>query len=146
MNEGGTIKNSTVAGEIIGESSTGGIVGINNAGHIINSKNHAKVTGWGMVGGVTADNQEGGSIAGSENHGRISGQATIGGLVGRNTNTSGDFGTSCWEIDSGGTRSAAGTGLTANEMRDEGNYVGWEFGTIWEIISDYPELVNNPPR
>jgi hypothetical protein len=89
-NNGGTIINSSVSGEVNGGKCVGGLVGNNDYGNIIGSSAAVAVEGSGTdVGGLVGYNNES-SITNSYATGCVTGTGTetqlIGGLVGNNEN------------------------------------------------------------
>lgn len=57
--------------------------------------------------------------------------SNVGGLMGNNSVSATD---SYWDTEtSGQATSASGTGKLTSEMTDQATYVGWDFGSIWDI-------------
>jgi len=126
----GTISNCFAAGKVAGaanSSNLGGLVGLNFYGNVINSLS-TTVVGKGRY---------------------------TGGLVGQNGygNISSDNISSCYFLSGTGPNNKLGTPLSAQLMRQQDSFVGWDFtgettnGTedIWSICEgiDYPKLAWN---
>ena len=153
-------------GSVSGNSIVGGLVGLNNNGTIYTAYSTGAVTGTGSnVGGLVATNQDGtigyaystGAVSGVDNVGGLVGQSrygtidntysvgavtgtgsSVGGLVGDDHN---GRNTSCyWDKQtSHPSSSAGGTGLTTAQMKNDVNYVGFDFS---DSSGDW--LVPNP--
>ena len=100
-NMGGSIRNSSVTGRIIGKDNVGGLVGYNSEGSIRNSYARASVSGDEHVGGLVGRNAASGfssasaiaEILNSYARGNVSGNNNVGGLVGYNSGSGdNDFG------------------------------------------------------
>ena len=141
-NEGGTIQNCFVSGNVVGFGYTGGLVG-KNVGKIINSYSAVSVSGNNRVGGFVGLN-EGGTITNSYSIGTVNGVGSVvGGLIGEN---SGVVTSSFWNTEtSGKASSGGGTGKTTLEMKTESTFTnaGWDFVNVWEIEGgiSYPYLL-----
>ena len=155
----GSIFKSYALGDVSGAAGSGGLVGSSTSGNISQSYHTGNVTGaagtGGLVGSVTS-----GSIDNSYSIGSIAGQAGAGGLTGSVTSgtvstsfavgtvtgaagtgallgaTSGPVVFSYWDNEIGpATSVGGGTGLTSAQMRDQSNFVGFDFNTIWGAFS-----------
>ncbi|MEC1787311.1 immunoglobulin-like domain-containing protein [Schinkia azotoformans] len=115
----GTIRNSSVSGEIVGMSDVGGLVGISDGGVISNSFSTASVDGFGNLGGLVgrSNNSE---IEDSHATGSATGLLSVGGLVGQSNDSK--------IIDS------HATGTITGGQQDVGGLVG---------SSAYSEIVNS---
>ena len=81
--KGGTIRNLTINGKVVGGPTTGGIVG-ESKGNVINCVNYAEVVGNTCVGGVVGKALEGG-VSQCKNYGYIDSKVSgwsVGGVVG----------------------------------------------------------------
>ncbi len=84
-NDGGTVTDSTAAGEVSGSGNNGGLIGENYYGPVINCHASAEVEGEMSVGGLIGANS--GTVARCFATGRVSGgdfSQSVGGLVGGN--------------------------------------------------------------
>ncbi len=171
-NNMGFVSQCSSTGQVVGEYRVGGLLG-RNMGFTSKSCSSAVVTGSDEVGGLAGDSYGGavdsyalGAVAGSSNvggliganYGRlvscyatasVSSQTTsVGFLVGRNSPASGSNVTNCYfagpSHPSGPASTLAGTGLSAEQMKQRASYVGWDFwGTeadgaadIWFLPAD----------
>jgi hypothetical protein len=149
--EPGVVEQSYALGAVTGTLSPGGLVGTMFSGTIVDSYARSPaVTGseaGGLVGDLSGASGDGAvrSITRSYSTSTVSGTGAEG-LVG---NVEGDpdyVVTSSYFLDAAsGTLGAA---LTSNEMRTQGSYTGWAFGTVWKMdaaISVYPSLTFETP-
>jgi len=146
-NNNDSITTSYSTSTITGKRYVGGLAG-NNGGNITTSYSTGMASGNQDVGGLVGENV-GGIVSNCYSTGTVSGDEDVGGLVGNNR---GNIGVSFWDMNtSGQTTSAAGTGLTTDEMQNVQTYLdnGWDFvdevlnGTCdyWQIsLDDYPKL------
>ena len=148
-NNDGLIMECYAATTVVGESRVAGLVGT-NGGVMMNCYSTTTVVGESTVGGLVG--YDGGTILNCYAAGRVEGSGHTGGLIaslGRTDPAIGGF----WDIQtSGQDSSAAGIGLTTNEMMSAATFLeaGWDFvgetanGTedIWWIDKgqDYPHL------
>jgi hypothetical protein len=127
----------------------GGLVGLNICGSISNCYSTGSVSGPGSssVGGLVGENQYG-SISNCYSTGSVSGpgSSSVGGLVGRNYDGSIS---NCYFLTTSGPYNGLGTPLTNTQMKQQSNFVGWDFinetinGTCnyWQISAGaYPVL------
>ena len=106
----------------------GGMAGRNSNGGIYNSYAVGSVNGADNVGGLVGINSS--PIETSYAAGAVSGTgANLGGLVGDN---SGLITNSYYDLDTT-NQTGFGTGLTTLQMIDSGNFVGFDFGAVWQI-------------
>ncbi|MFZ3019051.1 MAG: MBG domain-containing protein [Gallionella sp.] len=140
-----TINNSYATGSVSGTNKVGGLVGhFNNGGTINNSYAMGNVSGTDTVGGLVGENYLS-TINNSYATGAVTGSASwIGGLVGRySSSTSSVVNNSYWDTDTTGqATSAAGTGKTTAQMKQQASFSGWDFVNTWRIYegSSYPVL------
>jgi hypothetical protein len=130
----GIVTASCSSGDATGNTYAGGLIGY-NAGSVTNCYSSGPVTGYSYTGGLVGYNT-----------GRISGcyclaaltptttsSSSLGYLVGYNSNSV----TACYyvptQIISGVSISTAGTSLTAPQMKQRTNLVGWDF---WGTAND----------
>ncbi|MCK4628865.1 MAG: hypothetical protein KAT56_07665 [Sedimentisphaerales bacterium] len=141
----GSLINCYATGDVIGNSSVGGLVGNNYNGSIINCYATSAVTsvkhGW-CLGGLVGYNYTGSIIdcyaIGAVNIG--DGGYYLGGLVG--SRDSGDITGCFWDGDTSGLcYSAGGWKKSTTEMMSAETYIGWNDGS-WVIDegNDYPHL------
>ena len=116
----------------------GGLVGENRASVSTSFSNSIVVSGMDCGGGLAGYNS--GGIYSSYSTGSVRlldwGEA-FGGLIGRNDGTVANC---YWDKESSGNpTSAAGTGKTTAEMKQQATYVGWDFEMLpeWQINSRY---------
>ncbi|MBN2436740.1 MAG: hypothetical protein JXK07_15880 [Spirochaetes bacterium] len=140
---------------------TGGLAGDLTGSAVKKSYSLSAVTGVNHVGGLIGNMQYGNPSTSIEDcyaHGNVSGDTYVGGLVGQKDLSSSikycySIGSVAYLVNSGGlvgsTNSSLITGSyyfqdpdnssgakkTENEMKLEGTYTGWGFGTIWGISS-----------
>lgn len=134
----GSIHNSYFSGSVSAGNRLGGLVGVNQ-GSISNSYSTGTVrssAGQDLIGGLVGHNQGGGSISTSYASADVSNgdPNSMGSLVGSND---GSVSNSHWNADvstipgipSGAATGA--TGLTSAEMKQQANFVGWDFAETW---------------
>jgi hypothetical protein len=148
-----TVTTSYTTSTVTGNSHVGGLVGYNYYGSAITtSYATGDVTGNSHVGGLVGynygfDSSARSTITASYSTGRVTSDGSyIGGLVGRRDSYS-TVSNSYWDIDTSGLMtSAGGTGKTTAEMKQQSTFVGWDFGTVWQIQENetYPYLRANP--
>ena len=168
----GVIENChVIGGNISGVEYVGGIAAIGWDGNILRSSSTANVygsSGNSCSGGILGINAGGNQISNCYASGSVESNGKSGGLVGKNDNADiqncyscayvqgstngglvaeqingGTTQNSFWDTEvSGQSSSAAGTGLTTEEMMDVQNYIvaDWDFISIWNIIDSrtYP--------
>lgn len=137
-NNGGTISACAATGAVYGNGSgTGGVGGLvgYNPGLIENCYAAVHVTGTGdYIGGLVGKNFYG-VITTSYATGQVIGNATAGGLSGLYDTNEGTVNNSYWNTETSGLSiSEGGTGLTSDQMRQQGNFTGWGFGDPWFIL------------
>ena len=139
----GIVSNCYSTGSVTGYKSAGGLVGSNSYSTVSNCYSTGSVTGSGSrVGGLVGDND--GTVSNCYSNGSVTGSGSVGGLVGDNTGT---VSNSFWDTQtSGQSISAGGEGKTTAEMTTQSTFTsaGWNFTTIWQILCNYPDLINNP--
>ena len=125
-NYGGTVAQCYSTGAVSGNTSVGGLVAANwSWGTVSRCYSRGAVSGTLWVGGLVGEND--GSVTHCYSAGAVSGKDGFGGLVGYSEGAV----TGCfWDTQtSGQTRSAAGAGKTAVEMRAASTFreAGWGF-------------------
>jgi len=132
---GGRIeKLGIVASFIRGGTNVGGLVGNSGSARIEYCFSMANVAGTSNVGGLIGSSN--GTIAQCYATGSISGTSNVGGLIG---NRAGGTITSSFFNSETLGRGDNGTGRTAEQMRTQSNYLGWDFREevgIWKINSE----------
>jgi beta-lactam-binding protein with PASTA domain len=129
-----------------GDSSSGdgGLVGINDVnGNISSCYSTGAVSGGDLslvLGGLTGENS--GDINDCYSTGDVSGGDYVGGLVGLNDASDSNI-SSCYFLSGSGPSNGIGTALTNTQMKQQSNFVGWDFDTIWIICEgvSYPKLI-----
>ncbi|RKY67947.1 MAG: hypothetical protein DRQ24_12295, partial [Candidatus Latescibacterota bacterium] len=129
---GTTIISSYSTGSVIGGVNCGGLVSQNSiSGTINNSYSTASATGGWMLGGLVGNNVLEATIINSYSTGAVSGDGMLGGLVGSNnatiTNSYYDTNTS------GQSDTGKGDPKTTAEMKQQTEFVDWDFVTNWSI-------------
>lgn len=134
-------------GAVTGDSNVvGGLLGAAGQGTAtVNTFSIGPVKGNRYVGGLVGNHLETASLAptiqNSYSVGSVDGQTDVGGLVGANT---GNVFRSYWDSETAGlSDSAGGIPLTTAEMTGEAareNMSGFDFESVWETTSRYPEL------
>jgi hypothetical protein len=80
---GGVVRNLTVAGEVTGHNSIGGVAGsVDGGGSLQRCVTRVKVTGNSTVGGVAGSVSRGGNLQTCENRAEVTGRDSIGGVAG----------------------------------------------------------------
>lgn len=152
----GTVNAQAVAGVFIGNASTGtgiyrcfskgsiissgnttgGLVGsLSNYSLIENSYSHASVqSGGDFVGGFCGMSNWYAQINTSYSTGAVSGMGDdVGGFMGRQAYQSTTT-TSFWDLETSGVAySAAGSGLSTQQMKQQATFTFWDFNLIWNI-------------
>jgi prepilin-type N-terminal cleavage/methylation domain-containing protein len=138
----GTITDCYATGSVEGDYYTGGLVG-DNRSIIKNCYATGKVTGNNRTGGLVGYNKRG-SITNCYATGEVTGDSETGGLVGRNDDT---ITNSYYNSETTGQSDDDGRGspLTTAEMKQQSNFSGWDFDTVWDIDpgTSYPYLIDN---
>ncbi|MEM2878672.1 MAG: GLUG motif-containing protein, partial [Candidatus Hadarchaeales archaeon] len=154
FNDGGTIQYCYATGYVEGYEYVGGLVGRNDEGTIQNCYATGYVEGHEDVGGLVGFDYSG-SVSNCYSNGYVDGSTSVGGLLGYNN--SAIYSNSFWDTEtSGQPTSAAGTGKTTAQMKQQSTYTGWDFVDIWRIETGrnygYPfllalgaPLTNSPP-
>jgi hypothetical protein len=144
----GIISNCFSTGDVAGSNESellGGLTGDNYYGSIDNSYSMGAVNGGdgsSYLGGLAGDNYAG-DISNCFSTGTVTsgaGSSYLGGLVG--FESSGSI-ISCYFLVTSGPDNGLGTPLTDEEMKQQNNYVGWDFNDIWAICegTNYPRLL-----
>ena len=150
-NSNGSISNCYSTGSVTGASGlyyyyVGGLVGQNYGyGAVSNCYSTGSVSGTDDVGGLVGSND--GSISNCYSTGSVSGTDDVGGLVGSNDGSI----AGSYFLDTSGPDNEYGEPLTDEQMKQQSNFVGWDFvnetingpNDIWTINEtiDYPKLV-----
>ena len=173
-NYGGSISNCYSTGATSGAYYVGGLVGYHYYGDVNNCYSTGAASGIYHVGGLVGVN--GGSISGCYSTGNITagdephylgglvgdnyygdvnncystgnitvgdGPYYIGGLAGHNYGTIGN----CCFLDVAGPNNGLGTPLTDGQMKQQSNFVDWDFNDVWAICegTNYPRLLWSIP-
>ncbi len=139
-NLGSSVYYSYSNGAITGNNEVGGMIGYITEGKLVDSYSHSTVTGiekvGGLVGYLSGSNAV---ISRSFATGIVVGETEVGGLLG--SNNSGSVYYSYWDTQSSGeSNSVAGTGLTTNQMHEQGTYRNYNFDQVWAFAeaNTYP--------
>lgn len=135
------ISNNYIIGTVTGDQNVGGLAGYNYVGTISNSYSSSIVIGNEDVGGLVGETQFG-TITTSYSTGNVSGNKDTGGLVGYKGYFS-EVTMSFWDIETSGlTSSDGGIGKTTIEMKQQSNFINWDFVNVWDIgeKQTYPYL------
>ncbi|MCU4973239.1 dockerin type I domain-containing protein [Halobacteria archaeon AArc-m2/3/4] len=135
----GDVTESAADVTVDGSSVVGGLVGFNECGPISDSWASGDVVGDEEVGGLVGENHC--TITRSYAVGEVSGATDVGGAIG--THVSGSVADTYWDVETTGhSDSAAGTGLTTDELRGQNaaELDGFDFQTTWQTTDDYPIL------
>ena len=152
---GGTITSGNEAGGVAGVSGGGNVITA-----IASCENSATVTGT-SVGGIVGNQFPGSEVIDSFSTGTVQSTSVSGGLVGQQYSSTIYRSYASGDVDSTGpyigglvsydeypdsndesffsidgtqqTNSVDGTGLTADQMTDATNFVGWDFTNVWSI-------------
>lgn len=151
-----TVSNCYVTGSVMKGSHIGGLVGYNSRSTVSNCYANVRVLGETNIGGLIGYNESNSTVSNCYATGRVSGETNVGGLVGRNfsnsTITNGYF-----NLETSGQNKGIGydensqktTGLTTIQMKQPGNFTGFDFSNVWNITSGetFPCLkaVHNAP-
>ncbi len=141
-------------GNVEGGSSVGGLIGFITHGYnnTTNCYSSADVNGDIAVGGFAGEWGVYAYILKCYSTGEIYGNTSVGGFLGHAQGLVGGCYDCFWDVNtSGQTTSAAGTGKTTAEMKQEATFTNWDFVNIWDIDEGvtYPflrEVGWNPPR
>ena len=142
-NEYVTIGNCYNTGDIQANCScVGGIVGAASRVSILNCYNTGAVTGYQRVGGIAgnwhgADTVNTISFSNCHNVGTVTGEPTdVHSVIGTNPDNNGSI-TGIYSLGTD-THKLSGTPLTADEMKDQANFEGWDFVNVWKMGRNYP--------
>jgi prepilin-type N-terminal cleavage/methylation domain-containing protein len=133
------IKNCYATGKVTGNNRTGGLVGRNDE-TLTNCYATGEVTGDSETGGLVGYNKKG-SITNCYATGEVTGYSSTGGLVGRNDDT---ITNSYYNSETTGqSDTGKGEPLTTAQMKDQSNFVDWDFILTWDTDNSYPFLIDN---
>ena len=148
-NHGGTVQACSNSGTVsCVEDLVGGITGLNKDAAVTNCYNTGVVTGSGNAGGITGANFS--AVTNCYNTGSVTcTKFSAGGIAGRNNGTV----TNCYNAGTvygegyadsivgfnKGTITGCDT-LTAEQLKDAGNFHNWDFFTVWYMGEDAPQL------
>lgn len=150
----GVVDNSYATGAVRGYDNVGGLVGWIYANTKIDNSYakgsaHGRTAIGGLVGG-SSHAQAGATvnfptITNSYSTGAPTGTegTHVGGLLGYDKYSDSIATSSYWDTEASGvTTSALGEGKSTAEMYQEGTYIGWDFGKVWQINNgvSYPVL------
>ena len=123
----------------------GGLAGQSN-GNISNCYSTGNVTGGdnsNSLGGLVGYNSNlfsDSNISNCYSTGMVSGTSNVGGLVGYRANGTISL---CYFLTTSGPNDGNGTPLTDAQMKQQSNFVGWDFNDVWHICetTNYPKLI-----
>jgi hypothetical protein len=139
-NSAGALSRSYSTGNVVGQTSVGGLVGCNagglsSGGIVSKCYSTGDVTGQTLVGGLVGTNSArysyGGIVSQCYSTGNVVGNSPVGGLVGENNN--GNVSNSFWDTEtSGQATSDGGMGKNTAEMQDitTFSYASWYIGAV----------------
>jgi hypothetical protein len=136
----GSISNCYSTGSVSGFNSVGGLVGSNwttisncYSTRVVTGGNHSS-----FIGGLVGLNNNG-PISNCYSTGMVSGTSNVGGLIGMSLKTV----SHCYFLNTSGPSNGYGTPLTDTQMKQQANFTGWNFTTIWAICegTNYPRLL-----
>jgi The GLUG motif len=132
------ISNCYSTGAVRGFDIVGGLVGDNDSS-IDNCYSTGAVNGFDTVGGLMGDNESGGSISNCYSTGMVSGYSDVDGIVGYNNGTV----SSSYFLITSGPDNGNGAPLTDAQMKQQDNFVDWDFDAVWHICetTNYPKLI-----
>ncbi len=133
-----SISNCYSTGAVNGFDTVGGLVGDNESdGSISNCYSTGAVSGFDTVGGLVGDND--GSISNCYSTGMVSGYSDVDGIVGYNDGTV----SSSYFLITSGPDNGNGAPLTDAQMKQQDNFVDWDFDGVWHICetTNYPKLI-----
>jgi len=145
---GGSISNCYSTGNVAGGDYShylGGLAGQSN-GNISNCYSTGNVTGGdnsNSLGGLVGYNSNlfsDSNISNCYSTGMVSGTSNVGGLVGYRANGTISL---CYFLTTSGPNDGNGTPLTDAQMKQQSNFVGWDFNDVWHICetTNYPKLI-----
>ncbi len=148
-NNYGSVSQCYTRDSVIGNTDVGGLIGYND-GSVSQCYTRDSVIGNTDVGGLIGYND--GSVSQCYTSGTLTGVSNVGGLTGETDGA--NIANSYWNketicaigigSDDGGTTCTDTAGLTTAQMKIQSNYTGWNFTTVWEIVSGYtPRLRSN---
>lgn len=138
------VTNGTINSTNGGNSEVGGIAGASGGTIIRSYNNNVTIKSSNNRAGGLVGEDFGGVINRTYSTGSVSGPGgQIGGLTGVGSATND---TSYWNTEtSGQATSGVGNPKTTAEMKNQGNYTGWDFTSIWQIApsinNGYPTLL-----
>ena len=134
----GSIGNCYSTGAVKGFDTVGGLMGYNESdGSISDCYSTGAVSGFDAVGGLAGDND--GSISNCYSTGMVSGYSDVDGIVGYNDGTV----SSSYFLITSGPDNGNGLSLTDAQMKQQDNFVDWDFNDVWHICetTNYPKLI-----
>ncbi|HOV32978.1 MAG TPA: DUF5011 domain-containing protein [Candidatus Hydrogenedens sp.] len=135
-NDSSIVISSYSTGTVKGHNaSVGGLIGYSSSGGVSNCYSTGAVEGNSNVGGLIGTNASGVTVTNCYSMGLVVGTISVGGLIGI---SGGTVNNSYWDIQtSGQSTSVGGTGKTTAEMKLKATFIGWDFGTYWNIIETF---------
>ena len=145
---GSVVRNSYATGSVNGNLfNAGGLTAhLGSSSTIENCYASVNVSGNGLVGGLVG--QQVGKISNSYSTGSVKGINLVGGLVGekQNNNIKNCF----FDTHTSGQKDGAGSGSQEGvigkstvEMKRQSTFTGWDFSTVWRMLSgEYPKLIH----
>ena len=151
MGGAGTVKQCYNTGSVTGDTYAGGIIGTTSDLPIENCYNTGTVSSEGSSGGIVGQY---GKVRYCYNIGTVSGTTAAGGLYGTTDKQTQHLSTYSYYLNNCDSSVGTGTGVgvdsgkqcTDANMRLQGTFSGFDFGTVWTMAGDqnypYPELRN----
>jgi prepilin-type N-terminal cleavage/methylation domain-containing protein len=159
---GGTVTYSYSTGDVVGGwnlpgdvvACIGGLVGFNSQSNISYSYSTSSVSYnsdmiYGPAGGLVGQNTENGIISYCYSAGLFTTTIEynpgdpLGGLAGDQSYNAGDITNSYYNSETNNLPGYAGTPLTTAQMKDQANFIGWDFIDTWSISNSYPYIQTN---
>ncbi|MBI3671506.1 hypothetical protein HY249_01790 [Candidatus Azambacteria bacterium] len=143
-----SINSSFSTADVSGADAVGGLIGYVIGGSTISNSYatgsvviNPSVSSYPVSGGLIGY-MNGAIITNSYSIGSVSSFSIgAGGLIG--ASSFGTVNSSYWDTEnSGKTTSAGGTGLTMAQIKTQSSFTGWDFSTIWNIVSGSSPLSN----
>jgi hypothetical protein len=134
-----------------GGNNVGGLVGNTQDSFILDCYAIGAVSGNSNVGGLVGGNSStvGDTVKNCYSTGSVSGHLSDGGLLGYETIGNSNVNNSYWDTQTSGKsldRGLGSYGYTTLEMRQQNNYINWNWNYVWEIDNSlnngYPFLKN----
>jgi hypothetical protein len=129
----GEVSEVFVSGIISGDNTVGGVLGRHmGSGNLINSYSTASVTATSSRAGGLVGFLDGGPITNCYVSANVSSDGVKGGLTSDHEDM-GVITSSYWNTDLYADDNGFGSGKNGNELRDQSNFIDWDFDNIWKM-------------